>query len=417
MRLVTSIGILWCILFCVFFSSSALAINNDQASKRKTVESENALREAKIHSNWQQRGFANRPSTHPTSATYARLKGISASFDFYIWRDGANLIWVEVVPVTVEDVFICSPAFLFLQDGSLYDTARLEDASEFSQCGDVTEKSIFQLTQYDFTDAKADLNEAFTLYFDGDGEVYQRIDFQGKNANPNSSVIDFFNPATNIKQRSFLYILNPSATTAIVKINAIDDRGIAASGGTVEFSLPANSATEFSSVDLEKGNATKGLQGSFGAGTGKWRLFVQSNVALDTKSILRTPQGYENDLSRVMTSKDGKFELRYVNPHSSTKPHSFLRIINPTSRSGTVKITGRDETGVAASDDIRFSLGAQESKQINSRDLEIGSTDKDLFGTLGDGTGKWHLEVESDLDIKVMMLIRTPDGFLSNFSD
>ncbi len=405
------------LLLCLIFPATILAGNLE--SKRQIQEIQNTFNESKISQHYQHRALilANRPSTHPASAIHARLNGISASFDFYIWRDGTGRIWTKVDPVTVEDVFICSPAFLLQQNEALYETVRLEDDSGFSQCGDVTETSIFQLTQHEFYDKKVDLNKAFTLHFDGAGEIYQRIEFPATYNNNSTPTIYFFNPASNNKQRSYLYVLNPSSTMAQVTISAIDDRGNAAPGGNVAFSLAANSAIEFSSADFEQGNPAKGLQGSFGDGTGKWRLSIQSNVTLGLKSILRTPQGYENDLSRVMPLEKGKMVLPYVNQHSSTEPHSFLRIINPTSQSGLVTITARDEAGAAAFGNIRFMLNAGESKQINSRDLEVGSVDKRLLGALGDGTGKWHLEIESALDLKVMLLIRTPDGFLSNFSD
>ena len=40
-----------------------------------------------------------------------------------------------------------------------------------------------------------------------------------------------------------------------------------------------------------------------------------------------------------------------------------------------------------------------------------------MSGSLGDGTGKWQLEVRSNTDIEVMSMIRTPDGFLTSVSD
>ena len=40
-----------------------------------------------------------------------------------------------------------------------------------------------------------------------------------------------------------------------------------------------------------------------------------------------------------------------------------------------------------------------------------------MSGSLGDGTGKWQLAVQSNTDIEVMSLIRTPDGFLTSVSD
>ena len=47
---------------------------------------------------------------------------------------------------------------------------------------------------------------------------------------------------------------------------------------------------------------------------------------------------------------------------------------------------------------------------------ETGNTDKGLIGSLGDGSGKWHLQVSSELDLKVQSLLDTPKGFLTNLS-
>lgn len=67
--------------------------------------------------------------------------------------------------------------------------------------------------------------------------------------------------------------------------------------------------------------------------------------------------------------------------------------------------------------DLTFTLGPNESKQFNSLDYENGNAGKGLTGGLGDGTGKWQCLVTSDLDLEVMSLIRTPDGFVTSVTD
>ncbi|MBV1905426.1 MAG: hypothetical protein KUG75_05060, partial [Pseudomonadales bacterium] len=110
--------------------------------------------------------------------------------------------------------------------------------------------------------------------------------------------------------------------------------------------------------------------------------------------------------------------LAFANPASNQTQQSFLRIVNTSSETGLVTISGIDSSGSAApGGNVTFSLGANESKNINSLDYENGNVAKGLAGALDAGTGKWQLTVSSPLTIEVMNLIRTPDGFVTSVTD
>ena len=65
-----------------------------------------------------------------------------------------------------------------------------------------------------------------------------------------------------------------------------------------------------------------------------------------------------------------------------------------------------------------LTLDANETKHLNSNDLEMGSEEKGLSGGTGAGEGHWRLVLASDLDIEVLAYVRTThDGFLTAMHD
>ena len=226
----------------------------------------------------------------------------------------------------------------------------------------------------------------------------------------------FVNPGSNSTQQSFLRFVSKAATPTNITIQAFDDDGFAAPGGTVEATLDPFASLQLTSQDLEQGNAAKGMSGSLGDGTGKWQLEVRSNTDIEVMSMIRTPDGFLTSVSDVVP-KNSPNEIYFANPASNQNQQSFLRFTNQSDVGGFVTLSGVDDNGnPAPGTDVTFTLFAKESKQLNSRDIENGNSSKGLSGALGDGSGKWHLTATSDVDLEVMSLIRTPDGFLTNLS-
>ena len=95
---------------------------------------------------------------------------------------------------------------------------------------------------------------------------------------------------------------------------------------------------------------------------------------------------------------------------------AFLRIINRSDSAGEVTIHGTDDSGTR-SGPITLSLSANQTKHLNSADLEIGNPDKGLSGGLDDGDGDWRLDLTTDLDIEVLGYVRTSDGFVTSMHD
>lgn len=83
-------------------------------------------------------------------------------------------------------------------------------------------------------------------------------------------------------------------------------------------------------------------------------------------------------------------EIFHINPAGNATAQSYLRVINRSSTSGRVHILGIDDEGHEGISEVSFMLGAGESMQLNSEDLEKGNPDKGITGSWGDGHGKWR---------------------------
>jgi len=264
--------------------------------------------------------------------------------------------------------------------------------------------------------ATADI-EIMSLIRTPDGFVTSLTDVVPKSGS-NVNEAYFANPASNQTQQSFLRVVNRSSATGQVTVSGIDDNGAAAPGGDLTFMLGPNESKQFNSLDYEHGNQAKGLSGALGDGVGKWRLSFSSALELEVLSLIRTPDGFLTNLSGVTpTNEQGDHKIYLANPASNTDQQTFIRVVNTSANAGTVTLSGVDDEGaVAPNGTVQFNLDALESKQMNAQDLENGNQGKGLMGGLGDGNGRWQLTVNSTLDLVVMNMIRTSDGFVTNLS-
>ena len=110
--------------------------------------------------------------------------------------------------------------------------------------------------------------------------------------------VAIFNPASNDKQVSRLRIVNPGAEPAAVIIEGIDDED-ESPGTPVELTVPAGASRTLTSQALETGQFGEGLEaaGRLGDGTGKWRLAVTADQAIEVMSLMSSPTGHLVNLS------------------------------------------------------------------------------------------------------------------------
>ena len=103
-----------------------------------------------------------------------------------------------------------------------------------------------------------------------------------------------------------------------------------------------------------------------------------------------------------------------VNPGGNSTAQSFIRFTNNNDDICPVIVDAKDDAGLHTSD-VSFTLGAHESVQLNSDDLENGSTK--ATGMWGNGTGKWYIRVTAECsNFKASALNRHHDGVVTDLT-
>ena len=75
-------------------------------------------------------------------------------------------------------------------------------------------------------------------------------------------MLNFFNPASNTAQQSFVKLVNSGTKSSAVTISGVDDAGQIAPSGDVTLTLAADQSTGLSAIDLEQGNTDLKLTGA-----------------------------------------------------------------------------------------------------------------------------------------------------------
>ena len=229
----------------------------------------------------------------------------------------------------------------------------------------------------------------------------------------NTHTLPLVRPVDFAGQESLVRIVNRSDTSGTVRITAIDDTG--ERFGPVILTLDARQAVNITSRNLERGNTAVGLPVGIGDGSGSWRLELETALTIEALAYIRTPDGFLTSMHDVASmSEGGDHWVPIFNPGSNTQKVSHLRLINPGSTAAEVTVTGRDDLGDVASGTVSLTLPAGAARTLTAQALEAGGEEFD--GRLGDGAGKWRLNVRSATDIQVMSLLATPTGHLANLS-
>ena len=225
-------------------------------------------------------------------------------------------------------------------------------------------------------------------------------------------IVPVFPTASHATQQGFVRVINRSDVGGDVTIEGFDEAGN--SDGPITLTVSAAEAVHFNSDDAEEGNPEKGLSAGLGAGDGTWRLNLQSSLDIDVLSYIRTSDGFLTSMHETVAQRDGNHEVPTFNPASNVNQVSRLRLINQGALDARVEVEGVDDAG-EASGLVQFVLRAGESRMLSSAELETGAADG-IAGSLGDGKGKWRLNVSSDSPIVVVSLLESPTGHLTNLS-
>ena len=213
-------------------------------------------------------------------------------------------------------------------------------------------------------------------------------------------------------RQGFVRVINHSAEAGDVSIDPVDDGGRVFD--TITLSIDANETVHFNSNDLETGNEGKGLTGSTGSGEGAWRLAFSSDLDIEVLAYIRTTDGFLTAMHDVAPADGDVHRVAIFNPGANKNQVSRLRLINPTDRTAEVTVRGTDDKGTPGTSEVSLSLDAGTAREITAEQLEEGGTG--LAGMLGDGSGKWRLEVESEQAVVAMSLLESPTDHLTNLS-
>lgn len=216
------------------------------------------------------------------------------------------------------------------------------------------------------------------------------------------------------QRQGFIRIINHSDEPGTVEIEGVDDAGMRY--GPIDLSIGARETKHLNSADIENGSEAKGLPDGFGDGEGDWRLLLYGGgLDIEPLAYIRTlHDGFLTSMHDVVPDASLRHRVPIFNPGSNVNQASSLRLINPGDAEAMVTITGRDDAKVEEGEDdepsapFSLTIPAGGAQTVASADLEMDG--------IGDGTGKWSLDVVSDVPITVVNLMSTVSGHLTNLS-
>ena len=218
-------------------------------------------------------------------------------------------------------------------------------------------------------------------------------------------------------RQGFVRVINHSDAGGEVTIEAMDDVGNAYDPLTLR--VEAGAVAAFNSEDVEGGEPEKGLVGSTGPGVGDWRLVLTSELDIEVLPYLRTSDGFVTAMHGIAPSASGRHRVAIFNPASNAKQVSRLRIINPGTEPAEVVIAGIDDDGRSSAGNVLGEIPPGEVREFRAAAptrMGMVLVPSGLEDVLGDGKGKWRLEVDSARPVTVVNLLSSPTGHLTNLS-
>ena len=224
--------------------------------------------------------------------------------------------------------------------------------------------------------------------------------------------IPFLPSASDSLRQGLVRVVNESDRSGMVRIVAIDDSGRRYDELTLE--IAANAVAHIASGDLEMGNPDIGLTGSTGAGQGDWRLELASDLEIEPRAYANK-DGFLTAMHDTAPRRADGYRVAVFNPGSNHHQVSRIRLVNAGETASAVTIRGTDDEGASPGSDVTVEVRAGEARTFTAAELESGAA-AGLTGALGDGEGKWRLDVEATEPVQVMSLLASPGGHLTNLS-
>ena len=249
---------------------------------------------------------------------------------------------------------------------------------------------------------------ALNLLLDGSGTVSSVPGGMSRGPGVVHRVPLFPSAADGSGRRGMVRVVNRSTAAAEVSIEAFDatDRVYE----ELRLALEAESSAEFDSMDLEQGNAEKGLEGSTGSGEGDWWLELASESDIEVLSYVdgaTGPLSAVRGTAGVETETGMRYEVVLLSGEASE-----LRLLNAGGETVEVRVSGTDDAG-SPGGEVELTLAPWTAGTLTTTALAEGSG---VRGALGAGTGSWRMSLEADGEIDVLSLVRGAGGKLSDVS-
>ena len=211
-------------------------------------------------------------------------------------------------------------------------------------------------------------------------------------------------------RQTLVRIVNRWDQAGAVRIEGYDSEGVR--HGPIGVSLAPGGVVNLNSAHLESGDHPA-LDDGLGDGAGSWWLRLRSELDFEALAYMR--QGYLGEVHSTASEVElGRWRLPTFQPGTNTSKVGILRVVNVGEGVAAVTVSGVDDAGdPAPGGTVRFSLRPNVSVQISARDLERGG--EGMTGALGDGAGKWRLDVTASEPLLVMGMVRS-EAALANIS-
>lgn len=224
-------------------------------------------------------------------------------------------------------------------------------------------------------------------------------------------LVPFF-PASGGDNQGFVRLINRSWAPGTVEITAVDSAGRRYRPQTVRIGADAGgfgaenrNVLHFNSDDLENGNADKGMTG-VGKGTGHWRLELRSASDIEALAYIRGSDGFLTAMHDSARRVGNRHVVPTFNPASNTRQVSSLVVTNVGDSATDVAINGVDDLGESGGR-VRMRLAAGVSRVLTAQQLESGDG---VTGALGNGSGKWRLNVTTEQPLLATSLLASSAG-------
>ncbi|MDE0420264.1 MAG: collagenase [Gammaproteobacteria bacterium] len=232
-------------------------------------------------------------------------------------------------------------------------------------------------------------------------------------AEPTVASIPYFPSASDASGRiGVMRVVNRSERASVLTIIVFNGEG--ASVGSLVLSVGEDAVVQLDSRDMDAGESAKGLVGGTGSGEGPWRLDVAHLPDVEVLTYVRMPDGLLASVHDLVARGGEIYRVGLFNPGSDTSVESLLKLANPTPHAAAATIRGTDDDG-AEGGAVNADIPALGVLTVSADELETGTAPA-LSGSLGDGTGRWRLDIEAPGDIQVMSLLSHSTGRLANLS-